>query len=165
MSEKSASKQLQHHSSSDSSSEDTSSSNSWFKNIFKRSQSLPTNSPKTMDTRVETGEEWSSKEQKTSTTPEHNSMEFQKSGSFDQQSSNKLKSLPVPISRTRSETGTTSDTFSPLSRPSGGSLPIFPSLAMFSGSPVQNFGGQSLQDVNEEFDASELVLFLSQGAK
>ena len=67
-------------------------------------------------------------------------------------------SLPVPMMRNRSSTLNES---SIPNQPRRGSLPIFPLLSiMSSGSP-----NCTTADSVDEFDASEIILFLSQGPK
>ena len=159
MSTKSAPERLQRNSSED----EPAQTNSWFKGFFKRIQSPLADTAKLNDTRIT--EENSMSVDGPATYEKDTAIQLQKSVSLNLSTNEMTKSTPVPISRARSSTDTNSEMFSPLRRPSGGSLPIFPSLEMFSGSPSKSFGGQSLREMNEEFDASEMVLFLSQGAK
>ena len=86
--------------------------------------------------------------------------QFQKSVSLNLSSEDDTKP-PVTIPRRNSDTSTLSS--SPLKRMR--SLPIFPSLQMITGSRRGSLDSQGVQETNEEFDTSEMILFLSQGAK
>ena len=82
--------------------------------------------------------------------------------SLDVSSEDIAKSLLVPISRRRSDTSAhTNTSSSPLKRKRSGSLAIFPNLQMITRSPSGSLNSRGIQ----EFDTSEMFLFLSQGAK